>query len=58
MARGIEALTADEALRRRLGEQAHRTAYQRFLLSTMIDATDSYYMDVVRVAGEGAGKIA
>ncbi len=43
LAKGMEILAADEGLRRRLGEQAYRTAYRRFLLSKMIEDTEACY---------------
>jgi glycosyltransferase involved in cell wall biosynthesis len=46
LARGIELLSGDEALRRRLGEQAYRTAHSRFLLADMISATEKRYMEI------------
>lgn len=48
LAKGIEVLTGDEALRHRLGEQAYRTAHQRFLLAKMIADTEAYYSDILR----------
>jgi hypothetical protein len=48
LAKGIEVLAGDPALRRRLGEEAYRTAHSRFLLSTMIDETEAYYQEIVR----------
>ena len=47
LAEGMKILAADEGLRRRLGEQAYRTAQQRFLLSTMIEETEAYYSEIV-----------
>jgi glycosyltransferase involved in cell wall biosynthesis len=46
LAKGMEILAADEGLRRRLGEQAYRTAHQRFLLSKMIDDTEACYAEI------------
>ncbi|MGA3263598.1 MAG: glycosyltransferase family 4 protein [Terracidiphilus sp.] len=48
LAKGIELLVGDPALRRRLGEEACRTAHRRFLLSKMIDDTEAYYREIVR----------
>jgi glycosyltransferase involved in cell wall biosynthesis len=47
LAKGMETLAADEGLRRRLGEQAYRTAHQRFLLTKMIEDTEAYYSEIV-----------
>jgi glycosyltransferase involved in cell wall biosynthesis len=47
LARGMEALASDEGLRKRLGEQAYRTAHERFLLSKMIEDTAAYYTSIV-----------
>jgi glycosyltransferase involved in cell wall biosynthesis len=48
LASGIERLTRDAMLRQRLGNEARRTADSRFLLSRMIDETESYYREIVR----------
>jgi hypothetical protein len=48
LAKGIELLVEDPALRRRLGEEAYRTAHRRFLLSKMIEDTEAYYREIVR----------
>jgi hypothetical protein len=57
LAKGMEALTRDEGLRRRLGEQAYRTAHERFLLKKMIDETEAYYEWIVgRARGVGTAK--
>jgi glycosyltransferase involved in cell wall biosynthesis len=54
LAKGIELLARDAGLRLRLGEQARRTAYERFQLKTMIDATEAYYAEILRVAGNSS----
>lgn len=48
LAKAIALLVEDPALRRRLGEEAQRTAYRRFLLSRMIDETEACYQEIVR----------
>lgn len=48
LAKAIVLLVEDPALRRRLGEEAYRTAHRRFLLSRMIDDTEAYYREIVR----------
>jgi glycosyltransferase involved in cell wall biosynthesis len=56
LAKGMEALTRDEGLRQRLGEQAYRTAHERFLLTRMIDDTEAYYKWIVGLGrAQGAG---
>ncbi len=52
LAKGMKVLAADEGLRRRLGEQAYRTAHQRFLLSKMIENTEAYYSEIVDANSE------
>jgi glycosyltransferase involved in cell wall biosynthesis len=52
LAKGIELLVSDPALRRRLGEEAYRTAHRRFLLSRMVDDTEAYYAEIVRAAAK------
>lgn len=47
LAKGIELLVCDPALRSRLGEEARRRAYGQFLLSKMIDDTEAYYREIV-----------
>lgn len=47
LAKGIELLAGDPALRRRLGEEARRKAYRQFRLSKMIDDTEAYYREIV-----------
>lgn len=47
LAKGMELLTADEGLRQRLGEEAYRSAHDRFLLSRMIGDTEAYYASIV-----------
>jgi glycosyltransferase involved in cell wall biosynthesis len=47
LAKEIELLVEDPALRRRLGEEASRTAHRRFLLSKTIDETEAYYQEIV-----------
>ena len=47
LARGIQRLASDEALRRRLGEQAYQTAHSRFRLEDMISATEKRYQGIV-----------
>ncbi len=58
LAKGMEALATDEGLRRRLGEQARRTAYRRFLLKQMIDDTEACYSEIVLAARQGQGGMA
>jgi glycosyltransferase involved in cell wall biosynthesis len=48
LAKGIQLLVDDPALRRRLGEAATRTAYHRFLLSRTINETEACYREIVR----------
>jgi len=48
LAKAIVLLVEDPALRRRLGEEAYRTAYRKFQLSKMIDDTEAYYREIVR----------
>ncbi|MGA9069523.1 MAG: glycosyltransferase family 4 protein [Terracidiphilus sp.] len=48
LAKGITLLVEDAALRRRLGEEATRTAHRRFLLSKTIDETEACYREIVR----------
>jgi glycosyltransferase involved in cell wall biosynthesis len=48
LAKAIVLLVEDPALRRRLGEEACRTAHRRFLLSKMIEDTEAYYGEIVR----------
>jgi glycosyltransferase involved in cell wall biosynthesis len=48
LAKGIELLVEDSALRHRLGEEAYRTAHRRFLLSKMIEDTEAYYREIVQ----------
>jgi glycosyltransferase involved in cell wall biosynthesis len=48
LAKAIVLLVEDPALRRRLGEEATRTAHRRFLLSKMIEDTEAYYGEIVR----------
>jgi glycosyltransferase involved in cell wall biosynthesis len=48
LAKGIEILVGDPELRRRLGEEAYRTAHRRFLLSKTIEDTEAYYREIVR----------
>ena len=48
LAKGIQLLVEDAALRLRLGEEATRTADRRFLLSRTIDETEAYYREIVR----------
>jgi glycosyltransferase involved in cell wall biosynthesis len=48
LAKAIQLLVEDPALRRRLGEEATRTAYSRFLLSKTIEATEAYYREIVQ----------
>ena len=48
LAKAIVLLVEDPELRRRLGEEATRTAYRRFLLSKTIDETEAYYWEIVR----------
>jgi glycosyltransferase involved in cell wall biosynthesis len=48
LAKVIVLLVEDPELRRRLGEEATRTAYRRFLLSKTIDETEAYYWEIVR----------
>ncbi len=47
LAKGIQLLVEDPALRRRLGEEALRTAHSRFLLSKTIDETEACYREIV-----------
>jgi glycosyltransferase involved in cell wall biosynthesis len=51
LAQGIEKLVGDPALRQRLGEESYRTAYRRFLLSKMIDDTETSYREIVAEEG-------
>lgn len=48
LAKAIVLLVGDPALRRRLGEEAYRTAHRRFLLSKTIDDTEAYYREIVQ----------
>jgi glycosyltransferase involved in cell wall biosynthesis len=48
LAKGIQLLVNDPALRHRLGEEAARTANRRFLLSKTIDETEACYREIVR----------
>jgi glycosyltransferase involved in cell wall biosynthesis len=48
LAKGIELLVGNPELRRRLGEEAYRTAHRRFLLSKMIEDTEAYYREIVQ----------
>jgi glycosyltransferase involved in cell wall biosynthesis len=48
LARGIQLLVRDPELRRRLGEEAYRTAHRRFLLSKTISDTEAYYLEIVQ----------
>ncbi|MGD0802407.1 MAG: glycosyltransferase family 4 protein [Terracidiphilus sp.] len=52
LAKAIEQLVGDAALRQRLGVQAYRTAHDRFLLSKMIEDTEAYYQEIVREDGQ------
>jgi len=48
LAKGIEILVNNPELRRRLGEEAYRTAHRRFLLSKTIEDTEAYYREIVQ----------
>jgi len=47
LAQNIQILVADEALRRRLGEEGYRTACRKFLLARMVDEIEVYYSEIV-----------
>jgi glycosyltransferase involved in cell wall biosynthesis len=50
LARAIQLLVANEALRQRLGEEGYRTAHRRFLLARMVDDNEEYYSEIVSAA--------
>jgi glycosyltransferase involved in cell wall biosynthesis len=50
LARAIQLLVANEALRQRLREEGYRTAHRRFLLARMVDDIEEYYSEIVSAA--------